>query len=253
MFNNSIFDLIALIGTVVAVDTIIRLSKNWAGFWDESITTKDRFLIERLAIFIFIPIGVFFHELGHALATWQVGGQISEFQWHVFWGYVVPIGNFTPLESWWISLSGNVVSITIGLASLLTIFLSKKAVFKELLYTFATAELMYSLVIYPILSFSYIGGGFTGDWVRIYNFSVEPYAQITLMLHILLVIMLWQLSKSGWLLDYLQSYSQAIVDPNTTKHASGAISEARRQKRIAQTNGQKNTNNESTDERDLNK
>jgi Peptidase M50B-like len=253
MFNNYIFDLIALIGTIVAVDTIIRLKKNWAEFWDESITTKDRFLIERLAIFIFIPIGVFFHELGHALATWQVGGQIDDFQWHVFWGYVVPMGNFTPLESWWISLSGNVVSITIGLVSLLTIFPIKKIVFKELLYTFATAELMYSLVIYPILSFCYIGGEFTGDWVRIYNFSVEPYAQITLILHILLVIILWQLSKSGWLLDYLRNYSQAMVDPNETEKTSEAISGARRLWRIARTNGQKNINNDSTDERDSHK
>jgi|GEM_PF-2870551 hypothetical protein len=243
MFNNFTFDLIALIGTIVTLDTIIRVSKNWAGFWDESITAKDRFLIERVAIFIFIPIGVFFHELGHALATWQVGGQISEFQWHVFWGYVVPIGNFSPLESWWISLSGNAVSITLGLIALLAIFPMRKIVSKELLYTFAIAELTYSLAIYPILSFISIGGGFTGDWVRIYNFSVKPYAQIALTLHILLVVILWQLSKSGWLVNYLRNYGQKMVQQNGGECKPWAI---------AHTNGEKKTNNESTDEQDSN-
>jgi len=63
----------------------------------------------------------------------------------------------------------------------------RKPIIKELLLYFARLELIFSLIVYPIFSFV----GFGGDWVRIYNFSVKPYAQITLALHILLLLILW--------------------------------------------------------------
>src|SRR5688572_25246786 len=69
-------------------------------------------------LLLLIPIGVLLHELGHALATWQVGGQVREFQWRVFWGYIVPEGSFSPTEDWWISLSGNLVSVALGLLAI---------------------------------------------------------------------------------------------------------------------------------------
>ena len=200
MFDKSNSDLMAALSTIISIDTIVRSLQNWRSIWDNFISPQDRLLIQRIGIFIFIPIGVFFHELGHALATWQVGGQVIEFQWRIFWGYVIASGNFTPVESWWIALSGNIVSILLGIFALLVIPLFPKRVFKELFYYFAIAQLVYSLIFYPVFSFT----GFQGDWVRIYNFSVQPYAQITLAIHLLLVFSLWQSSKNGWLMRYLK-------------------------------------------------
>lgn len=37
--------------------------------------------LDKLMGIILIPVGVFFHELGHAFATLQVGGEVGEFQW----------------------------------------------------------------------------------------------------------------------------------------------------------------------------
>ena len=93
------------------------------------------------------------------------------------------MGNFLPVESWWIAFSGNLVSIALGFLAILAVPLVKKAVLKYLFYTFAQAELVYSVIAYPLFSFT----TFRGDWLTIYDFSVKPYAQITLGIHLFLI------------------------------------------------------------------
>lgn len=207
MFNNSSFDFMAIIYGIISIDTILRLSNNWRSFWDDKVTAKDRFLLERVAVFILIPLGVFFHELGHALATLQVGGEVREFQWRVVWGYVIALGNFLPVESWWIAFSGNLVSIALGFLAILAVPLVKKTISKHLFYTFAQAQLVYSLVAYPLFSFT----TFRGDWVRIYDFSVKPYAQITLAIHLFMIFTLWLNSRTQWLAKVLRIPSLATT------------------------------------------
>lgn len=207
MFNDSSFDFMAIIYGIISIDTILRLSNNWRSFWDDKVTAKDRFLLERVAVFILIPLGVFFHELGHALATLQVGGEVREFQWRVVWGYVIAVGNFLPVESWWIAFSGNLVSIALGFLAILAVPLVKKTILKHLFYTFAQAQLVYSLVAYPLFSFT----TFRGDWVRIYDFSVKPYAQITLAIHLFMIFTLWLNSRTQWLAKVLRIPSLATT------------------------------------------
>ncbi|BAY87444.1 hypothetical protein NIES267_69660 [Calothrix parasitica NIES-267] len=206
MFNNSSFDFMAIFYAILSIDTILRLSNNWSSFWDDKITAKDKFILERVAIFILIPLGVFFHEVGHALATLQVGGEVREFQWRVAWGYVIAVGNFLPVESWWIAFSGNLVSIALGYLAILAVPLVKKPILKHLFYTFSQAELVYSLIAYPLFSFTAV----RGDWVKIYDFSVKPYAQITLAVHIFLLFTLWLNSKTHWLAKLLKLPSLKI-------------------------------------------
>ena len=192
MLTDSIFDWISIVYSLLSLDTLRRLGKNWKGFWDDDVTALDRFLIQRTAVFLLIPLGVLFHELGHAIATWQVGGTVVEFQWRLFWGYIIPSGYFSAVEYWWIALSGNIVSIALGLIAIPAIIFVKKQVIRELLYTFAIVELVYSLIVYPIFSFT----GFEGDWVKIYDFSVSPYAQITLIIHMGLIGVLWYVTTN---------------------------------------------------------
>ncbi|WP_232435733.1 GNAT family N-acetyltransferase [Rivularia sp. PCC 7116] len=199
MFNDSSFDFMAIIYGIISIDTILRLFNNWGSFWDDKVTAKDRFILERVAVFILIPLGVFFHEVGHALATLQVGGEVREFQWRVVWGYVIAVGNFLPVESWWIAFSGNLVSIALGFIAILAVPLVKKTVLKHLFYTFSQAQLVYSLVVYPIFSFTTS----RGDWLTIYDLSIKPLAQITLGIHLVIVFALWLNSKNQWLLNFL--------------------------------------------------
>lgn len=184
----SIFDIISVFYCILAVGVVRRLIKNRESFWDDYITPQDRRLVTEVSFFIFIPIGVLLHELGHALATWHFGGTVVDFEWRIFWGYIIPEGVFTPVQRWWISLSGNLVSVLIGIIPLFIVKTVRKPVIREILLYFAKIEIIYSLIFYPAFSFV----GYMGDWVRIYNFSIKPYAQITLAVHIVLLLLLWK-------------------------------------------------------------
>ncbi len=186
------FDLISVFAVLIATQTLWQLSQNWTNFWDDRITGQDREIAQRLAIFILIPIGILLHEVGHSLATWQVGGTVTTFQWRFYWGFIIPSGNFSAAEYWWIAFSGNLVSIILGLLPIAFIPYVRKRIVGEVLYFFACAELVYALVGYPILSFGLQGG----DWVKIYDFSVQPYASLTLACHVALLWGLWQLYHS---------------------------------------------------------
>jgi hypothetical protein len=123
------FDLISVFAVIIAAQTLWQLSQNWTNFWDDCV-------------------------------TWQVGGTVVTFQWRFYWGFIIPSGNFTSAESWWISFSGNLVSIVLGLLPIAFIPNVRKRIVGEMLYSFACAELVYALVGYPILSLGLQGG----DW-----------------------------------------------------------------------------------------
>ncbi|NJL42313.1 MAG: hypothetical protein HC935_00630 [Pseudanabaena sp. SU_2_4] len=162
------FDLISVFAVLIAAQTLGQLSQNWANFWDDRVTWQDREIAQRLAIFILIPIGVLLHEIGHSLATWEVGGTVTTFQWRFYWGFMIPSGNFTSAESWWISFSGNLVSIILGLLPIAFIPYVRKRIVGEVLYFFVCAELVYALVGYPILSFG-LQGGRLGKNLRLFG------------------------------------------------------------------------------------
>lgn len=184
MFTS--FDLISIFYCFIAIGVIRRLIKKRKALIDDDIHIFDKRLISEVSFFILIPIGVLLHELGHAIAVWYYGGTVVDFEWRVFWGYVSHQGSFTDVQRWWISFSGNLVSILIGIIPLFYISKVRRLIVKEFLITFAKIEIIYSLIFYPVFSFI----GFGGDWVRIYDFSIKPYAQITIILHILLMFIL---------------------------------------------------------------
>jgi Tetratricopeptide repeat len=186
------FDLISFIAGLICIQTLWQLFQNWSDFWDTQVTFKDEELAQRLAIFVLIPIGVLLHEIGHSLATWQVGGTVSTFQWRFYWGYIIPSGNFSSVEYWWIALSGNIVSILLGLLPIPFIPFIRKRIVGELLYSYACVESIYALVVYPLMSFA----SRRGDWIKIYDFTIQPYASLTAIVHIGLLWGVWQLYNS---------------------------------------------------------
>ena len=216
---SNYFDFISLFAGLIFLQTLWQLFQNWSKFWDNQVTSKDQELAQRLAIFCLIPIGVLFHEIGHSLATWQVGGTVSTFQWRFYWGYIIPEGNFTSLEYWWIALSGNLVSIFLGLIPIPFIPYIRKRIIGELLYTFACAQLIYSLLGYPILSFA-LG---SGDWVTIYDFTIQPYASLTAIFHVVLLWGLWNLYHSQQTLRWRLARSNKIL--NTWEKLKAQINE----------------------------
>lgn len=182
-------DLISIFYVIISIKVAGDIYKNRQSLLDDIVTRQDRSLITQAAFFFLIPFGVLLHELGHAIPVWYFGGVVEEFQWRIFWGYVLPSGEFTQPERWWISFCGNLVSIVIGLVPIPFIRFIKKSIFKELAISFVKIQLLYCLIVYPMFSIISFG-----DWTRIYDFSIKPYAQITLALHIILLVFLF---KSG--------------------------------------------------------
>jgi hypothetical protein len=181
-------DALSLIYGIGALTVLLRLSRGWRSFRDDRITPEDRRLAWAVAFFLLLPIGVLLHELAHALATWQTGGRVLDFQWRVYWGYVVSAGRFTPLQRWWIALSGNLVSVLVGLLAIAFAGRVRNVVAVEVLRAFAQLQLFHVLVFYPVFSFATQ----QGDWQRIYDFSVPP-AYGVLLIHVALLTALWRL------------------------------------------------------------
>jgi hypothetical protein len=202
------FDLISFVAGLICIQTLLQLFQNWSDFWDTQVTFKDEELAQRLAIFVLIPIGVLLHEIGHSLATWQVGGTVSTFQWRFYWGYIIPSGNFSSVEYWWIALSGNIVSILLGLLPIPFIPFIRKRIVGELLYSYACVESIYALVVYPLMSFA----SRRGDWIKIYDFTIQPYALLTAIVHIGLLWGAWQLYNSQKSIYWRLARNSNILD-----------------------------------------
>ncbi len=192
-----LFDLLSLFYAFLGVRAIWTLAKNWRAFTDGELTAADRQMASQAAFFVFVPIGVFFHELGHAAATYQFGGTIDwfggGFHYALFYGYVIPLGHFTPLQAWWIALSGNLVSIVYGFLPLMFLRFTDKAWIKYTIYSFASFQLGWSLVGYPLITLA----GFEGDWATIYAPQTWYVGVPLFIVHAALVIVLFVISRSA--------------------------------------------------------
>jgi tetratricopeptide (TPR) repeat protein len=187
-----LFDLFSLFYAFLGIRAIWTAVKNWRALTDDQLTATDRRLATELAFFVFIPIGVLLHELGHAVATIQVGGHVVGFHYALFYGYVIPSGNFAPLDEWWIALSGNLVSIVYGFLPLILLPMARKSWIKYLLLAFARIQLGWSLVGYPLLTLA----GFEGDWKTIYSTSLLLSIPLFIA-QAALVLGLWRLDRSA--------------------------------------------------------
>ena len=190
--------LISLFSIFISLQTVLHLRHNWSKFWDAKVTLEDRDLAMRVAIFILVPLGVLLHEIGHSLATWQVGGTVETFRWFFFSGYIIPNGDFSWIEYWWISLAGNLVSILLALLPIPFLFGIRKRIVAEVLYWFVCIQSIYALVYYPLYSASTK----SGDWATIYNFRFFPLALFILVMHLGLLWGLWQLYHSNKILEW---------------------------------------------------
>ncbi len=192
----SLFDLLSVFYVFVGIRAMATLIRHWRDFTDDELTAFDRRMASELAFFVFIPIGVFFHELGHAVATYQVGGTIDwlngGFHYALFWGYVVPEGDFSPLQDWWIALSGNLVSVVYGLLPLAFLPLTNKAWIKYTILSFARIQLVWSLVGYPLITLT----GIDSDWTTIYSTRTLYASAAVFVVHVSLVAGLWALDRS---------------------------------------------------------
>ena len=177
--------LVLLIGLALGAYTAYDLARHWRSFWDDDIRPEDQARAARVAFLLIIPLGVLLHEFGHALAVWQLGGQVRQFNWSYLSGYVVPDRRFDPLGEWWVFFSGNLVSILLPILALGVLLLPVGRMPKYLAVTFARLEWYYSLIGYPLLSL----GGAQGDWVAIYGIPPQPLKIVIGVVHVGLILL----------------------------------------------------------------
>src|SRR5918992_1139828 len=92
------FVIISLIYAVIGVRSIARLTSRWRQTWDHDFTLADRALVDEAAFFLLIPVSVALHEFGHAVAIWGFGGEVVDFGFYGFAGFVAYSEPFTEAE-----------------------------------------------------------------------------------------------------------------------------------------------------------
>lgn len=189
-----IFNLLALLYIGRALMLVARIVRDWAAIRQEPLTGAKQHLAEQAAFFVAVPLSVLVHEGAHALFVLLFGGQIIQFGYRVFWGFVSYQAAFTPTQSWIVAIAGTLGSLAFGLAVWL---LSRHNPSRTLRYFGLRAfrfQIYFSLLYYPIMTLFLS----IGDWRTIYSFGATPLLSgLTLLAHAGLLLWFWRADQAG--------------------------------------------------------
>jgi hypothetical protein len=183
-------DFLNLLFVPLMVLTAVDAARNWSSLWDRELTGRDRQRLQRIVLFLLVPIVVLCHELGHVAAIKLFGGQVAEFHYAFIWGYVVPRGIFTVSQLVWSYLAGSLVQVIIGLAAIGAALVAGSPPIVALLVYLGLWSVAGTVVIYALLSVT----GLYGDWIAIYTAPVPALVIPIAVVHALLVVFV------GWCL-----------------------------------------------------
>jgi hypothetical protein len=191
----TLFDILALLYVFRGAQLLITIWRQWPEFKSEPLTAQKKTLANQASFFIAVPLSVLIHELAHAVAVIMAGGEILDFHYRAFYGYVEHVGNYTAAQLWWIALVGTLGSLAFGLV--LWFFL--RSVRSSSIRYFALRALRYqiyfSLIFYPLFTLF----GFDGDWRIIYDFTSTPILSVvTAVFHVSILYAFWRFDRQGW-------------------------------------------------------
>ena len=115
------FELLILICAVYALIGAKMLREVWqqrATVFDDRVTPPERMQLQQAAFFVIIPLTVALHELGHAIAVWAFGGEVIDFGFYFFAGYVSYAEPFSTAQNLVVAAAGTIVNIVIGVVVL---------------------------------------------------------------------------------------------------------------------------------------
>lgn len=190
-----LFNIFSLIYIFRSLQLTATIGREWSSMMQEPLTRRKKHFAEQASFFIAVPVGVFLHEFGHALAVWAAGGQVVEFGYRVFWGYVVPRGTFTPAQGWFISLAGTLGSLVFGAGIWLLLKGSRHSSLSYFGLRAFRFQVFFSTIYYPVFTLL----GFEGDWRSIYDFGATPILSgLTVPFHLGLVLLFGWGDRTGW-------------------------------------------------------
>lgn len=184
----------------------------------EPLTPRKKSLAEQASFFIAVPIGVFLHELGHALAVWAFGDEVLEFGYRVFWGYVIHPGTGIPSQEWFISLAGTLGSLLFGVGIWQLLKQNQSSSLRYFGLRAFRFQVYFSTIYYPVFTLL----GFEGDWKTIYGFAATPLLSgLTIPFHLGLVLLFYWGDRTGW---FERPSHQTIAQRDQFKSAQEAAS-----------------------------
>jgi tetratricopeptide (TPR) repeat protein len=191
-----LFNLLALLYIFRGAQVVWRIIREWQTLKQEPLSREKKSLAEQASFFLVVPPSVALHEFCHALATWLVGGRIVDFGYGGFWGYVVPVGNFTPPQEWFIAIAGTIGNLLFGTAVYLLLRHHPASSFRYFGLRAFRFQLYFALVYYPIFT---IFVPTISDWRMIYNFSATPILSgLTLLAQITILYYFYRADRRGW-------------------------------------------------------
>jgi len=176
-------DFLNLLYLPLMVLTGVDARKNWSSIWDAQLTWRDCQALQKIVLFLLIPVVVLGHELGHVAAIKLFGGQVAEFHYALFWGYVVPRGTFTAPQLVWAFLAGSLVQVMIGIAAIASAIFVRSPPVVALLIYLGLWSIGGTVVVYALLSLT----GLYGDWVAIYTAPVPGLVIGIAIVHVALI------------------------------------------------------------------
>ena len=195
MANFGLFDLFSLLYIFRSLQLTAVIWRERQTLQQSPLTVRQKQLAEQASFFIAVPVGVFLHELGHALAVWGFGGQVLQFSYRAFWGFVVPGGSFSDAQQWFISLAGTLASLLFGLGVWLLFRQHRTPALRYFGLRAFRFQTFFSLIYYPVFTLL----GFEGDWKTIYDFAATPvWSGLTAVFHLGLLLLFWQGDRRGW-------------------------------------------------------
>ena len=179
------FIIISLFYAVIGIRIIAQVVQHRRAIFDRTFTQFDRSMVDQAAFFILVPISVALHELGHAVTIWLMGGQVVDFGFYVFAGYVSFYPDeFTASQRILIAAAGSLVNLVLILIALAVVFGKKppmRAAYNELLLQFVFISGINAFIVYPLLD---VASGLNGDWRQMYDGGVPALSVAIGLIHI---------------------------------------------------------------------
>ncbi len=192
---TSIFTIISILYAFRSLQIGRLVWQNWSEIRSDSFRPEQKNLAQQASFFLAVPVAVIFHELSHALAVWLFGGQVVDFGYYLYWGFVQPAGEFSGAQLWFIALAGTLGSLLFGLGLWLLLRRNPSPAIRYFGLRAFRFQIYFSLLYYPIFTLI----GFYGDWRMIYDFDAIPVISgLTAAVHAVLLVLFWWADRIGW-------------------------------------------------------
>lgn len=193
---ENLFNLFALLYVFRGVQLMVQIRGEWSLLRSEPLARAKKLLADQAAYFIAVPLSVALHEFCHVLATWGFGGQIGRWHYAAYWGYVEPLGNFTPSQQWFIAIAGTLGNIFYGILLWFVLRRHSSSSFCYFALRAFRFQLHFALVYYPVFT---IFVPAISDWRFIYNFNVTPVLSgLTAVAHAISLYFFYMAERRGW-------------------------------------------------------